>query len=324
MTLKALKISTLVSTANPMITDAKPKLLVITGPTAVGKTTSTIHLARILKTEILSADSRQVYKEMRIGTARPGESELQLAPHHFIGTVSIREDYNVSRFETEALNLLDQLFRDHPVVIMTGGSGLYLHAVCHGIDDLPDPDGTLREELKSMYDTEGIESLRSRLKLLDPVYYKKVDLANPNRLLRALEVCIATGKPFSELRKNKAKPRDFEIIMIGLTRDKEELNQRINERVDRMMEEGLLEEARQLYPFRNLNALNTVGYRELFQYLSGKVPLDMAIANIKTHSRRYAKRQMTWFRKDKSIRWFHPDQEEEILNFVQKKSLSSL
>ncbi len=300
-----------------MITDPKQYLLVVTGPTAVGKTSLTLQLARSLETEILSADSRQFYSEMRIGTARPGEKELQLVPHHFTGHISIRDEYNVSRFESDALNLLGQLFKHHQMVIMTGGSGLYINAVCHGIDDLPDPDDTLREELKIMYAQEGIESLRSKLHILDPVYYNKVDVANPKRLLRALEVCIGTGRPFSELRKNEPKPRYFEIIMIGLTREKEELNKRINDRVDRMMEDGLLAEVEQLLPYRHCNALNTVGYKEFFPYFSGEISLDMAITNVKTHSRRYAKRQMTWFRKDGNITWFHPDDHDGIMLFIR-------
>jgi tRNA dimethylallyltransferase len=316
-----LRTNTVALTANPMIIDPKRTLLVVTGPTAVGKTFLTLNLAQLFKTEILSADSRQFYREMRIGTARPAEDEIQLVPHHFIGHISVYDGYNVSRFESDAMNLLDNLFRDHEVVIMTGGSGLYINAVCQGIDDLPDPDDTLREELKTKYAQEGIESLRTKLRLLDPVYYGEVDIANPKRLLRALEVCISTGRPFSELRKHQPKPRNFEIIRVGLTREKEELNRRINDRVERMMEEGLLEEARTLLPFRHLNALNTVGYKELFPYFDGLISLASAIENIKTHTRRYAKRQMTWFRKDKSIRWFHPDQVEEILNFVREKSL---
>ena len=303
------------STANQMITDRK-LLLVIAGPTAVGKTSLSIHLAQSLKTEILSADSRQFYSEMHIGTARPSDHELRLVPHHFIGHISIQDEYNVSRFETDALNLITNLFRDHQVVIITGGSGLYLNAVCNGIDDLPDPDNTLREELKLLYIHEGIESLRSKLRLLDPDYYSIVDLANPKRLLRALEVCITTGTPYSALRQNKPKQRDFEIIRIGLTREKQELNDRINKRVDMMMGEGLLDEVRQLLPYRNLNALNTVGYKEFFPYFTGEISLDNAIANVKTHSRRYAKRQMTWFRKDESYKWFHPDQLNEIESFL--------
>ena len=301
-----------------MITDPKRTLIVVTGPTAVGKTSLSLQLARFHKTEILSADSRQFYCEMRIGTARPREDELRLVPHHFIGTISVLNEYNVSRFESDALKLLERLFQDHTKVIMTGGSGLYINSVCHGIDDLPDPDDTLRDELKTKYANEGIESLRNQLRLLDPVYYGEVDIANPKRLLRALEVCITTGRPFSELRKNEPKPRDFAIVKIGLTRDKEELNRRINDRVDKMMEEGLLEEVEKLLPYKHLNALNTVGYKELFPYFEGLISLESAIGNVKTHSRRYAKRQMTWFHKDKSIRWFHPDQVTEILNFVGK------
>jgi tRNA dimethylallyltransferase len=316
-----LRINTATLTANPMITDPKSTLLVVTGPTAVGKTSLTLNLAQFLKTEIISADSRQFYREMRIGTARPGEDELHLVHHHFVGHISIHDRYNVSRFESDAMNLLGKLFRDHQIVIMTGGSGLYINAICYGIDDLPDPDDTLRDELKTKYAQEGIESLRTKLRLLDPVYYGEVDIANPKRLLRALEVCISTGRPFSELRKNEHKPRDFDIIRIGLTRDKEELYRRINDRVGRMMEEGLLEEVGKLLPFQHLNALNTVGYKELFPYFDGLISLESAIENIKIHSRRYAKRQMTWFRKDKSIRWFHPDQVAEILNFVRQKSL---
>jgi tRNA dimethylallyltransferase len=300
-----------------MIIDPTRYLLIISGPTGVGKTSLTIQLAQSLETEILSADSRQFYKEMLIGTARPGEKELRLVRHHFTGHISIHDEYNASRFESEALNLLSKLFIDHQVVILTGGSGLYINAVRHGIDDLPDPDSTLREELKTIYLKEGIESLRSKLRLLDPVYYSEVDIANPKRLLRALEVCINMGRPYSELRKKKPKARDFEVIMIGLTREKEELYRRINERVDHMMVNGFLEEVKSLIPYRHLNALNTVGYRELFSYFDGTVSLESAIENIKTHSRRYAKRQMTWFRKEKDMTWFHPD-DNKILDFISQ------
>ena len=299
-----------------MIIDPRSNLLVITGPTAVGKTSLTLQLARSLGTEIISADSRQFYREMRIGTARPSEAELRLVPHHFIGHLSIHDDYNVSRFEEEVLDLLGRLFQRMKWAIMTGGSGLYINAVCHGIDDLPDPENSLREELKTFFAREGITALRARLKILDPEYYRQADLANPKRLLRALEVCIATGKPFSSLRKNVKKKRDFRILKIGLQREREELNRRINRRVETMVETGLLSEVEQLLPFRHLNALNTVGYKELFPYFDGAISLESAIENIKTHSRRYAKRQMTWLKKDLSVRWFHPDQVDEIISFI--------
>ena len=307
------------STTNLMIIDPKRYLLIVTGPTAVGKTTLTIQLAQHLKTEILSADSRQFYKEMRIGTARPKDNELRMVPHHFTGHISILDEYNASRFESDALNLLEKLFTTHQFAIMTGGSGLYLNAVCHGIDDLPDPDITVREELKQIYASEGIQALRSRLRLLDPRYYEEADIANPKRLLRALEVCITTGVPYSELRTKKPKPRDFECIWIGLSRDRDELNQRINDRVDRMMHDGLLKEVETLIPFRNFNALNTVGYKELFEWFDGTITLGSAVENIKTHTRRYAKRQMTWFRKTKDIIWFHPDDYDKIHEFVLKQ-----
>jgi tRNA dimethylallyltransferase len=313
-----LKTKPAITKAIPMIIDPRGLLIVITGPTAVGKTSLTLQLARSLGTEIISADSRQLYKEMRIGTARPSEADLKLVPHHFIGHLSIHDEYNVSRFEEDVLNLLPGLFRQWECVIMTGGSGLYINAVCHGIDDLPDPEGSLHEELKRLYTQKGISALRAQLKILDPKYYKQVDLANQNRLLRALEVCIATGKPYSSLRTNVPRQRNFRILKIGLQREREELNSRINQRVDTMVEAGLLTEVEQLLPFRDLNALNTVGYKELFPYFDGTISLEAAIENIKTHSRRYAKRQMTWFRKDASIRWFHPDQADEIINFVRE------
>ncbi|MCX6243267.1 MAG: tRNA (adenosine(37)-N6)-dimethylallyltransferase MiaA [Bacteroidetes bacterium] len=304
-----------------MISDPRNTLIVITGPTAVGKTSLTIHLARSLGTEIISADSRQFYREMSIGTARPSEEELKSAPHHFIGQLSIQDDYNVSRFEADVLKLLEELFKKHKCVIMAGGSGLYINAVCHGIDDLPDPDDSLREELKILYASEGIGTLRAKLKILDPDYYQQADLANPKRLLRALEVCITTGKPYSSLRTNVQKERDFRIIKIGLAREREELYNRINRRVDEMVNAGLVAEAEQLLPYRNLNALNTVGYMELFPYFDRMISLESAIENIKTHSRRFAKRQMTWLRRDAAIRWFHPDKVDEILNFGKEISL---
>jgi tRNA dimethylallyltransferase len=304
-----------------MISDPRKTLIVITGPTAVGKTSLTIHLARSLETEIISADSRQFYREMSIGTARPSEEELKAAPHHFIGHLSIHDNYNVSLFEADVLMLLKKLFERQKCVIMAGGSGLYINAVCHGIDDLPDPDDSLREELKMLYAKEGISALRKKLMILDPVYCGQADLANPKRLLRALEVCLATGKPYSSLCTNVQKERNFRIIKIGLQRDREELNERINRRVVEMVRAGLVAEVEQLLPFRHLNALNTVGYKELFPYFEGMISLESAIENIRTHSRRFAKRQMTWFRRDEAIRWFHPDQVDEILDFVKESCL---
>ncbi len=286
-----------------MIINEKPRLIVITGPTAVGKTSVSVALAKHLSTSIISADSRQFYREMRIGTVTPKPEEMENVPHYFIGNLSIKKDYNASRFEEEALNLLEELFKKNSNVILTGGSGLYINALCHGIDDLPDPDDTLREELKRLLREEGIAALRKKLKMLDPVYYEEVDLANPKRLMRALEVCLTTGKPYSSLRQHRHKERDFTILKIGLYREREILNERINYRVDQMMEEGFLKEAKKLIRYRNLNALNTVGYKELFCYLDGDITLEQAVTDIKTHTRRYAKRQMTWFLKDQEIHW---------------------
>lgn len=298
-----------------MTTDS-PLLVVIAGPTAVGKTGFSIELAKHFSTEILSADSRQFYREMKIGTAAPSPEELAAVPHHFIGHLGIQDPYNVSRFEQDALNLLEELFRRHPVVVLTGGSGLYIQALCSGIDDLPDPDESLRESLKERLEQEGIGSLQSELERLDPVYAAQVDRNNPKRLLRALEVCIATGRPYSELRTNAPKSRPFRILKIGLYREREELNDIINRRVDRMMEQGLEEEARRLWPFHGLNALNTVGYKELFAYFEGRISPRQAVTDIKTHSRRYAKRQMTWFRKDPEIRWIRPEEGEKVVEMI--------
>ncbi|MDR2907870.1 MAG: tRNA (adenosine(37)-N6)-dimethylallyltransferase MiaA [Bacteroidales bacterium] len=282
---------------------AKKKLIVIEGPTGVGKTAYAIELAKLLHTEIISADSRQFYKELNIGVARPSEEELAEVHHHFIANISISDYYSVSKFETDVLALLETLFLSHESVVLVGGSGLYVNAVCNGIDELPDPDECLRADIQNLYDTQGIEGLRSRLKILDPVFYNQIDLANHKRLRRALEVCLQTGKPYSELRTNPKKTRPFEIERIALNRDKEELNDRINRRVDIMMNDGLLNEAQNLYPFKHLNALNTVGYKELFDYFDNKISLEQAIADIKTHSRRYAKRQLTWLRAQDGIRW---------------------
>jgi tRNA dimethylallyltransferase len=300
-----------------MNSDSAANLIVITGPTAVGKTLLSIELAKTLSSEIISADSRQFYREMRIGTARPSDDLMKLVPHHFIGHLSISDYYNVSRFETDVLSKLAQIYQKSSNALLVGGSGLYINAVCHGIDELPDPDDTLREQLKDLFQKEGIKSLQDKLSELDPDYFQQVDQSNPKRLLRAIEVCLTTGLTYSALRKNQSRPRNFRIIKVGLQRDRDDLNQRINRRVEIMMKEGLLEEVKALLPYRYFNALNTVGYKELFDYLDGKYSLDQAVEKIKTNTRRFAKRQMTWFRKDKEINWFHPDEFEKIIQMVK-------
>ena len=292
-------------------------LIVITGPTAVGKTAFAIRMAQHFGTEIISADSRQFYHDMRIGTAYPEPEELQAVKHHFVGNLSLGDEYNVSKYEHEVLELLKNMFKRHDVVVLTGGSGLYIDAVCTGIDDLPDVDQQLRKALKAELKNNGLEALTEKLKKLDPHYYEAVDLKNPNRVLRALEVCIQSGKPFSGQRLNRRKERDFRIIKIGLDMDREELFTRIAARVDRMIEKGLLDEVRSLMQFRNANALNTVGYKELFAYLDGKVSFERAVEDIKTNTRRYAKRQLTWFKRDDAIRWFQPAEWEEVISYVQ-------
>ena len=275
-----------------------PVLLVITGATAVGKTDFAVKMAKQYQTSIISADSRQFYKEMAIGTASPSVEDMQTIPHYFVGNLSIFDYYSVSRFEQDVLALLPQLFEKNKVVIMTGGSGLYIDAVCYGIDNLPDPDMDIRKYVMEIYEKEGIESLRMRLKYLDPLFYKTADIANAKRMIRALEVSLQMGAPYSSYLTNSRKTRNFTIQKYCLTRPREKLFARINMRIDKMIEQGLLMEATSLYPYKHLNALNTVGYKELFDYLDGKLSLEQAIEDIKTHTRRYAKRQMTWFKKD--------------------------
>ena len=283
-------------------------LLVLTGPTASGKTALAIRWAERLRTEILSADSRQFYREMRIGTAAPTPDELRRVPHHFVQHLSIHDSYNVYRYEQDALALLEKLFQNHENVILCGGSGLYIDAVCNGIDLLPDPDPELRENLHRMLRENRVEEFHQMLKEKDPEYYEVVDRNNPVRMVRALEVCIQTGQPYSTLRKQQAKERPFQIIKYAIALPREVLNERINRRVDRMMEEGLEAEARQLYPLRHLNALQTVGYRELFDHFDGKCTIDESVEAIKAHTRQYAKRQMTWFKRDSDYRWISPEE----------------
>ncbi|GBU07362.1 tRNA dimethylallyltransferase 1 [Bacteroidales bacterium] len=291
-------------------------LIVLLGPTGVGKTNLSLRLARELGSPIISCDSRQLYQGISIGTAAPTKEELELVKHYFVGTLKLEDYYNASQFEEEVISLLSELHKEQAQVIMTGGSMMYIDAVCQGIDDLPTIDPQLRIELLELYQEEGLEPIRNQLKILDPIFYKKVDLSNYKRVIHGLEVCLMTGKPYSSFLKKTKKQRPFKIIKIGLTRDREELYQRINLRVDSMMENGLLEEAQHVYPFRNLNSLNTVGYKELFKYLDGEYTLEFALEKIRQNTRIYSRKQMSWFNKDPEIQWFHPNQEDEIRHFI--------
>ena len=273
-------------------------LLVITGPTAVGKTDYTISLAEQLGAPIISADSRQMFRELKIGTAAPTEAELARVKHYFVGNLSIHDYYNVSMFEQQVLELLETLFLSHPVVIMTGGSPQYIDAVCNGIDELPDPEPGIRQYVNNLFKTNGIDALRAQLALLDPDYYERVNHNDHKRMIRAVEVSLQMKKPYSQCLHQTKKERHFKIEKYYLNRPRDVLFERISRRVDAMMEQGLLEEARQLLPYRDLNALNTVGYKELFDYFDGKCSLEQAVEDIKTHTRRYVKRQLTWFKRD--------------------------
>ena len=288
-------------------------LIVIAGPTASGKTAFSIELAKALNTVILSADSRQFYKEMSIGTAVPTEEELSQVQHYFVHHISIEDKYDVADYERDAIALLDELFKSHDAVVMTGGSGLFIDAVCNGIDTMPDVTPDVREKVQKLFDEDGLKALQDEVQRLDPAYYAIVDQQNPRRLQRALEVCYQTGKPFSSFRSGNAIQRDFDIKKYALLWDRKALIERIDRRVDLMMEQGLLEEAKALYPKRHLNALNTVGYKELFAYFDGDCALNEAVEQIKIHTRQYAKRQMTWLRKDTSYQWVMPSNLEEVI-----------
>ncbi len=294
-------------------------LIVLVGPTAIGKTAASIQIAKVFQAPIVSADSRQFFSEMSIGTAKPSEEEMQDVPHHFIGSHSITEDYNVGKYETEAITLLDKLFEKHKTVILVGGSGLYIDAVCKGFDELPEADSEVRTKISTLLEEKGIQALQTLLHELDPEYYSKVDLQNPQRISRALEVCLTTGEPYSALRKGKRKNRNFNIIKVGLNTDREVLYDRINKRVDEMMKAGLLEEVKKLVPKKHLNALQTVGYNELFDHLESKTDLNVAIESIKQNTRKFAKRQLTWFRRDEEITWFQPEQTTELLTHLKTK-----
>ena len=289
-------------------------LIVLIGPTGVGKTELSLRLAEHFHTSIVSADSRQLYADLKIGTAAPTSEQLNRAPHYLVGTLKLTDYYSAARYEEEALATLDNLFRQHDTVILTGGSMMYIGAICKGIDDIPTVDTETRELMLQRYETEGLEKLCAELKLLDPEYYRIVDLKNPKRVIHALEICYMTGKTYTSFRTQQKKQRPFRIIKVGLTRDRAELYDRINRRVDIM-----IEEARSVYPYRTLNSLNTVGYKEMFNYLDGTWELPFAIEKIKQNSRIYSRKQMTWFKRDEEIQWFHPEQETEILDYINTK-----
>lgn len=291
-------------------------LISISGPTASGKTGLSVFLAQSLKTEILSCDSRQFFKEMKIGTAVPTQQEMNTVIHHFIGHLSIFDNYSVGDFERDAIRKIEELFQVYDCLIMVGGSGLYEKAVTDGLDEFPEVDEKFRQELNTEFKNNGIEKLQQELKLADPEYYEIADIQNSVRVIRALGIIRGTGQKFSSFRTSNQTQRNFKLIKIGLELPREELYERINHRVDLMMKNGLLEEAKSLYPNRELNALQTVGYRELFEFIDGKTDLETAISEIKKNSRRYAKRQTTWYRKDERINWFSPDEKEKVLDFV--------
>jgi tRNA dimethylallyltransferase len=294
-------------------------LIVLLGPTGVGKTDISIDLAARFNCEIISADSRQFYSEMSIGTAVPSDNQLNAIKHHFVKFISVKDYYSSSMFERDVLNLLPDLFIKNNLALMSGGSGMYIDAVCNGIDEIPDVDTAIRQKYIAKYKEEGIEGLRVALKFLDPEHYARVDLKNHKRIMRALEICESSGRPYSSFLTKQKRKRDFRTIKIGLERERDDLYMRIDCRVDEMIKAGLEEEACQLFKFRNLNALNSVGYKEFFDFFDGKTSKDKAIELIKRNSRRYAKRQMTWWAKDKEIRWFRPEQLDEIEEFIEKE-----
>jgi tRNA dimethylallyltransferase len=299
-------------------------LIVITGPTAVGKTALCLDIARHFGIPIINADSRQIYRELKIGTAAPTADELRQVRHYFVGTLQLADYYNASMYEQQVIELLDGLFQQNDYALLSGGSMMYIDAVCHGIDDIPTVDDETRNTMKQRLADEGLPALCDELRRLDPEHWAIVDRQNPRRVVHALEICLMTGRTYTSFRKmergerngKSGATRPFSIIKIGLNRDREELYERINERVDLMMAQGLIDEARRLLPLRQLNALNTVGYKELFAYFDGTWTLDEAVERIKGNTRRYARKQLTWFKKDMSMHWFHPEQKEKIINYI--------
>lgn len=295
-----------------------PTLITLLGPTGVGKTELSLRVAEHFGCPIISSDSRQLYRDLPIGTAAPTPEQIARVKHYLVGTLNLTDYYSASQFEEEVLSLFTELHEKHPVMVMTGGSMMYIDAVCKGIDDIPTILPEIRNALYTQFEQEGLIPILEELKEADPVHYNEVDRNNYKRVIHAVEVCRQTGLPYSSFRTHNRKERPFQIIKIGLTRDREELCDRINRRVEQMMEDGLLEEARKVYPYRHLNALNTVGYKELFQYFDGEWALDFAVEKIKRNSRVYARKQMTWFKRDEEIRWFHPEQEKEIITYLDE------
>ena len=277
-------------------------------------------LAKHFNIPIINADSRQIYRELKIGTARPSNKQMSEVKHYFVGTLGMDDYYSASLYEQQVLALLDEIFKTSDYALLSGGSMMYIDAVCNGIDDIPTIDDETRATLKNRLLMEGLESLCEELRQRDPEYYEIVDKQNPRRVVHALEICVMTGKPYSSFRKQEKKVRPFRIIKIGLTRPREELYKRINRRVDKMMKDGLLEEAKEMYPKREVNALNTVGYKELFEYLKGKWTLHEAVERIKGNTRRYARKQLTWYKKDEQIHWFHPDDKEDIISYIEQQN----
>lgn len=317
-----------------ILTKTNNTLIVIVGPTAIGKTSLSIELATYFSCPVISADSRQFFKEMHIGTAKPAPEEMQGVPHYFIDSHSVTELYNVGKFEADVIGLLEELFTTNETIVMVGGSGLYIDAVCNGFDELPEASKEIREKVNTLYESQGIEGLQQLLKQLDPVYFEQVDKQNPQRLGRALEVCLVSGKRYSDLRKETSKVRDFSPVKIGLNTSRELLYDRINKRVDQMMQQGLLDEVKKLLPYKQLNALQTVGYKELFDFLSEteershtpeqyEMLLKQAADRIKQNTRRFAKRQLTWFRRDEEIKWFEPHEFENILTYINEQRIKN-
>lgn len=294
-------------------------LLVIVGPTGVGKTELSLRVAEYFSTSILNADSRQLYRDIPIGTAAPTAEDLSRVPHHFVGTLNLDDYYSAARYESEAISLLERLFAGCDTVVLSGGSMLYVDAVCQGIDDIPTISDSVRQQMRERYENEGLETLAAELERLDPAYFAQCDIRNPKRVIHALEICHMTGRTYTSFRVRKIKERPFRIIKIGLCRERGELFGRIGRRTDQMLSAGLLDEARRVLPHRDCNSLNTVGYKELFKYLDGEWTLDFALEKIKRNTRVYAKKQMTWFKKDPEIAWFHPDNWDEVRFFIQNR-----